>query len=179
MPGAPLQAVPTPEDKRPSLKSIYALNKYAQERMSLLIGEAYGIPTIALRCSTSMAPARRYPTLIRACSPSSPHAFRTETPSGVRGRRAAPRLRPRQRCRPGLPAGAEAPPELSGVFNIGSGESRTVGDVALRWRRHGRPELAPEITGRYRTATCGTATRTSTAPASSSTSSRAYRSKTA
>ena len=41
--------VPTPEDKRPSLSSIYALNKYAQERMSLLIGEAYGIPTIALR----------------------------------------------------------------------------------------------------------------------------------
>jgi dTDP-L-rhamnose 4-epimerase len=41
--------VPTPEDKRPSLRSIYALNKYAQERMSLLIGEAYGIPTIALR----------------------------------------------------------------------------------------------------------------------------------
>ena len=47
--GAPMQAVPTPEDKRPSLRSIYALNKYAQERMSLLIGEAYGIPTIALR----------------------------------------------------------------------------------------------------------------------------------
>jgi dTDP-L-rhamnose 4-epimerase len=27
--GEPLQAVATPEDKRPSLRSIYALNKYA------------------------------------------------------------------------------------------------------------------------------------------------------
>jgi nucleoside-diphosphate-sugar epimerase len=47
--GAPLRAIATPEEKLPSLRSVYALNTYAQERMSLLIGEAYGIPTIALR----------------------------------------------------------------------------------------------------------------------------------
>lgn len=45
----------------------------------------------------------------------------------------------------------EAPSELNGVFNIGSGESRTVGDVAIQLASiMGRPELAPEITGRYR-----------------------------
>lgn len=47
--GSLLTAVPTPEWKRPALSSIYALGKYDQERMALLVGEAYGIPTVALR----------------------------------------------------------------------------------------------------------------------------------
>ena len=45
----PLTPVATPESKQPSLSSVYALNKYAQERMSLIVGKAYGIPTVALR----------------------------------------------------------------------------------------------------------------------------------
>src|SRR5204862_4463436 len=47
--GVPLEPVPTPESKRPSLKSVYALTKYDQERMCLAVGEAYRIPTVALR----------------------------------------------------------------------------------------------------------------------------------
>jgi len=47
--GGLLEPLPTPETKQPSLSSIYALNKYAQERMCLITGNAYGIPTLALR----------------------------------------------------------------------------------------------------------------------------------
>src|SRR5215207_6233321 len=47
--GDVLTPAPTPESKPPSLRSIYALSKFDQERMCLLIGEAYGIPTVALR----------------------------------------------------------------------------------------------------------------------------------
>jgi dTDP-L-rhamnose 4-epimerase len=47
--GAALTPIPTPEGKEPALDSVYALNKYAQERMSLIVGRAYGIPTVALR----------------------------------------------------------------------------------------------------------------------------------
>src|SRR4051794_32791568 len=47
--GRPLAPLPTPESKQPSLSSVYALNKYAQERLCLMIGKAYGIPTAALR----------------------------------------------------------------------------------------------------------------------------------
>src|SRR3954465_2771501 len=39
--GDPLDPVATPETKSPSLSSIYALNKYAQERMCLITGKAY------------------------------------------------------------------------------------------------------------------------------------------
>src|SRR5438552_3197753 len=44
-----LTPLPTPESKTPTLASIYALSKYDQEVMSLLIGRAYQIPTVALR----------------------------------------------------------------------------------------------------------------------------------
>ena len=47
--GQPLAPVATPETKLPCLNSIYALNKYAQERMCLITGRAYDIPTVALR----------------------------------------------------------------------------------------------------------------------------------
>ncbi|MEN3340719.1 MAG: dTDP-L-rhamnose 4-epimerase [Actinomycetota bacterium] len=48
-PGADLEAVPTPEWKAPSLASVYALTKYDQERLCLIWGESYGVPTVALR----------------------------------------------------------------------------------------------------------------------------------
>jgi dTDP-L-rhamnose 4-epimerase len=48
-PAGTLQPLPTPEWKRPALASIYALGKYEQERMCLLVGETYEIPTVALR----------------------------------------------------------------------------------------------------------------------------------
>src|SRR6185295_6630785 len=47
--GRVLTPVHTPESKLPALASVYALSKFDQERMCLLIGRAYGIPTTALR----------------------------------------------------------------------------------------------------------------------------------
>ena len=47
--GEPLEPVPTPETKPPALSSVYALNKFDQERLCLLYGSAYGVPTTALR----------------------------------------------------------------------------------------------------------------------------------
>jgi dTDP-L-rhamnose 4-epimerase len=47
--GESLLPVPTPETKPPSLASVYALSKYDQERLCLLVGTVYGIPTTALR----------------------------------------------------------------------------------------------------------------------------------
>src|SRR5690606_30165392 len=47
--GTRLEPLPTPEDKRLDPTSVYALTKADQERLALIIGEAYGIPTVALR----------------------------------------------------------------------------------------------------------------------------------
>jgi dTDP-L-rhamnose 4-epimerase len=47
--GEELRPVPTPETKEPALASVYALTKYDQERLCLLFGSAYEVPTVALR----------------------------------------------------------------------------------------------------------------------------------
>ncbi len=47
--GERLEPLPTTETKRADISSIYALGKYDQEQMALMIGRAYGIDTIALR----------------------------------------------------------------------------------------------------------------------------------
>lgn len=41
--------VPTPEDKPPVISSVYSLSKFYQERMCLMFGAAYQIPSVALR----------------------------------------------------------------------------------------------------------------------------------
>ena len=47
--GERLTPLPTPESKPAANSSVYALTKYDQERLCLVFGEAYGIPTTALR----------------------------------------------------------------------------------------------------------------------------------
>jgi dTDP-L-rhamnose 4-epimerase len=44
-----MQPIATDEYEKPDLQSVYALTKYDQERMCLLWGRAYKVPTIALR----------------------------------------------------------------------------------------------------------------------------------
>src|SRR6201996_6799484 len=47
--GRLLEAVATDESKAPSTRSVYALSKYDQECLCLMVGAAYAIPTVALR----------------------------------------------------------------------------------------------------------------------------------
>jgi dTDP-L-rhamnose 4-epimerase len=54
--GRPLRPVPTPETKQPALTSVYALSKYDQERLCLIFGDAYRVPTVALRFFNTYGP---------------------------------------------------------------------------------------------------------------------------
>jgi dTDP-L-rhamnose 4-epimerase len=47
--GTPLAAAPTDEGKPLDPTSVYALTKADQEKLALMVGAAYGIPTVALR----------------------------------------------------------------------------------------------------------------------------------
>ncbi len=62
-----LTPIPTPEGKTPVLASIYALNKFDQERMCLLAGRAFGIATVAMRFFNVYGRARRCRTRTREC----------------------------------------------------------------------------------------------------------------
>jgi len=47
--GKELRPLPTPESKHQKSNSIYALSKEDQERMVLMVGKTYGLPSVALR----------------------------------------------------------------------------------------------------------------------------------
>ena len=105
--GRPLTPLPTPETKTPSLSSVYALSKYDQERLCLMVGRAYGMPTVALRFfnvyGTRQALSNPYTGVLaifaaRLLNGNAPLLFED-------GRQQA-RLRARLRRRPRLPAGA-------------------------------------------------------------------------
>jgi dTDP-L-rhamnose 4-epimerase len=149
--GRSLDPVPTPESKPPCLSSIYALNKYAQERMCLITGKAYGIPTVALRFFNVFGPRQAlsnpYTGVLaifaaRLLNNRSPLVFE----DGLQRRDFVHVSDVARACRLALESD-----HVSAVFNIGSGQSRTILSVAKSLAEvMGRTDIAPEITGKYR-----------------------------
>jgi dTDP-L-rhamnose 4-epimerase len=149
--GQPLRPVPTPETKQPSLASVYALSKYDQEQMCLIIGRAYGVPAVALRFFNAYGP---YQSL------SNPYTgvlaiFAARLMNGKRpmifedGRQLRDFVSVydiAQACR--LALEVDAARDL--VFNAGSGQAISVRDVALKLARVLGKNIEPEITERYR-----------------------------
>jgi dTDP-L-rhamnose 4-epimerase len=144
--------VPTPESKLPSLASVYALSKFDQERMCLLIGRAYGIPTTALRFfnvfGTRQALSNPYTGVLaifasRLLNNKRPSVFE----DGLQRRDFVSVYDVAQACCLVLER-AESSGE---VFNVGSGRSYTIREIAERIARVvGKEYLEPEITGKYR-----------------------------
>jgi dTDP-L-rhamnose 4-epimerase len=149
--GRPLTPVPTPEWKSPTLASLYALSKYDQERMCLMIGSAYKIPTVALRFFNVYGPRQAlsnpYTGVLaifasRIVNGNPPLVFED-------GRQQRDFVHVRDvaaACRLALEVEAAA----GGVFNIGSGKAMTIREVAERTGRVLGRELPPQITGQYR-----------------------------
>ena len=150
--GDPLRPVPTPETKHPSLSSVYALTKYDQERLALLVGGAYDVPTIALRLfnvyGTRQALSNPYTGVLaifaaRLLNGKPPVVFE----DGLQ-RRDFVHVSDVARS---IVRSLDAPDDVSGVFNIGSGESVTVLEIARRLAAAlGKEDPDPEITGQYR-----------------------------
>lgn len=149
--GRLIEPIPTPETKQPALSSIYALNKFAQERMSLIVGKAYRIPTVALRLFNVFGPRQAlsnpYTGVLaifaaRLLNDRAPLVFE----DGRQRRDFVHVLDVARACLLALNS------DQSGeVFNVGSGQSRTILSVACDLARvMRRPALAPMITGKYR-----------------------------
>jgi len=54
--GEELTSVATPETQEPALESVYALTKFDQERLCLLYGASYDVPTVSLRLFNTYGP---------------------------------------------------------------------------------------------------------------------------
>jgi dTDP-L-rhamnose 4-epimerase len=150
--GTPLRPIPTPENKTPSLASVYALSKYDQERMCLLIGRAYNIPTVALRFFNVYGPhqalSNPYTGVLaifasRLLNNNPPLIFE----DGYQQRDFVSVHDVAHACRLAL----ESPQAAGEVFNIGSGENFTVREIAQRIAAAMNKEnIEPQVTSKYR-----------------------------
>ena len=151
--GRPLTPVATPEWKRPDLASVYALNKFVQERMTHIMSAPYGIESVCLRLFNVYGPGQAL---------SNPY-------TGVLAIFAARLLNGQQpmifedgeQRRDFVHVGdvarvfadaLELPSAAGGTFNIGSGHDRSVTEVAIALARAmGKNAIEPEIVGKART----------------------------
>lgn len=150
--GNVLTPFPTPETKAPCLSSVYALSKYDQERLCLLIGKAYNIPTIALRFfnvyGTRQALSNPYTGVLaifasRLLNDNPPLIFE----DGYQKRDFVSVLDIARASRLAL----ETPDSVDNVFNIGSGCAYTIAEIAEKMANVlGKEHIAAEINGKYR-----------------------------
>ncbi|WP_207497090.1 SDR family NAD(P)-dependent oxidoreductase [Aridibaculum aurantiacum] len=150
--GTVLNPFPTPETKQPCLSSVYALSKYDQERLCLLLGKAYNIPTTALRFfnvyGTRQALSNPYTGVLaifasRLLNNNSPMIFEDGNQKRdfvhVSDIARASRL------------AMEVPEADDEVFNVGSGNSYTITEIAERMSAvMNKEHIKPLITGKYR-----------------------------
>lgn len=149
--GRPLEAAPTPETKPPAVKSVYALSKYDQERLCLIVGPAYDIPTVALRFFNTYGPhqalSNPYTGVLaifaaRLLNGRPPVIFE----DGEQRRDFVYVADIAEACRLALVTDAA----VDQVFNIGSGDAVSIKQAARLLGETLGVAIEPQITGEYR-----------------------------
>ena len=150
--GRALILAPTPEWKRPTLASVYAITKYAQERLTLTLAPYYGMEGVALRLWNAYGPGQAL---------SNPYTgvlaiFASRLHNGKRplvfedGQQRRDFVHVEDVARAFLLA-LDQPQAAGQVYNIASGVDRSVREVGdLLAEAMGCPELTPEIAGKAR-----------------------------
>jgi len=147
-----LTPVATPETKSPTLASVYALSKFDQERLCLMIGRAYSIPAVALRFfnvyGTRQALSNPYTGVLaifgsRLINNRPPVIFE----DGLQKRDFVHVRDVAQACRLAL----EVPDAAGRSINVGSGNAYTVLEIAEQMASVlGKEDIEPEISLKYR-----------------------------
>ncbi|HEX2494258.1 MAG TPA: SDR family NAD(P)-dependent oxidoreductase [Steroidobacter sp.] len=146
----PLEPVPTPESKRVAPASVYALSKFDQERLCLMFGSAYNVPTIALRFFNVYGPhqslSNPYTGVLaifasRCLNHNPPLIFE----DGMQRRDFVSVWDVAQACRLALTTD-----HCGEAVNVGSGRSRTILEIAESVIEALNARVEPVITGKYR-----------------------------
>jgi dTDP-L-rhamnose 4-epimerase len=149
--GEPLTPRPTLETKVPTLESVYALGKYDQERLCLMLGRAYGISTVALRFFNVYGPRQAlsnpYTGVLaifasRLMNRRAPLIFE----DGLQQRDFVNVADVARACVLALDQTAVT----DTAINIGSGHAVTVREIARSLAESLDTTIEPEITGQYR-----------------------------
>jgi dTDP-L-rhamnose 4-epimerase len=143
--------VPTPEWKRPALASVYALSKYVQERLTLTLAPAYGMEGVALRLWNVYGPGQALSNPYTGVLAIFSSRLHNGQPPMIfedgRQRRDFVHVEDVAQAFVLALDHDKAPGQ---VYNVGSGQDRTVCEVAeLLGKAMNRP-IAPEIAGKAR-----------------------------
>lgn len=150
--GEALTPVPTPETKQPDLASVYALNKFVQERMSLIVAQAYRMEVCALRLFNVYGPGQAlsnpYTGVLAIFASRLANGQRPMVFEDGEQRRDFVHVEDVARA---FRLAMDRPEANGQVINIGSGRSVTVTETAERLARAmGKNDVAPLITGEAR-----------------------------
>jgi dTDP-L-rhamnose 4-epimerase len=150
--GRPLVPMATPEWKRPNLSSIYALNKYVQERTTHIMAAPYGMEGVCLRLFNVYGPGQAlsnpYTGVLaifasRLLNGQQPMIFED-------GEQRRDFVHVTDVARAFADASV-LPQAAGGTFNIGSGNDRSVTEVATELARAmGKNAIEPQIVGKAR-----------------------------
>lgn len=149
--GRTLRPLPTRESKLPSLASVYALSKFDQERLCLMVGAAYGVPTVALRFFNVYGPHQALSNPYTGVLAIFASRLLNERPplifeDGLQQRDFVSVHDVARACVLAM----SAPAAVGRAINVGSGEAYTVRDVATHLSRVLGRSIAPVVSGRYR-----------------------------
>ena len=149
--GRPLVPVPTPEWKRPTLASVYALTKYVQERLTLTLAPAYGMEGVALRLWNVYGPGQALSNPYTGVLAIFSSRLHNGQPPMIfeDGRQRRDFVHVEDVAQAFLLA-LEHEKAPGGVFNVGSGQDRSVNEVAQLLAAAMHRNIAPEIAGKAR-----------------------------
>lgn len=150
--GRAMTPVPTPETKRPALKSVYAINKFVQERLTLTLTAQYGMEGAALRLWNIYGPGQAlsnpYTGVLAIFASRIMHGQAPMVFEDGRQRRDFVHV---SDVVSAFRLALERPEAVGETFNIGSGEDRSVEEVArLQAASMGRGDIEPNITQQAR-----------------------------
>lgn len=150
-PCKPLEAVPTTEQKLPQPASIYAIGKRDQEEMFIAVGRALQIPTIGLRLFNAYGSRQALSNpytgvaaifISRLLNDEAPLVFED-------GEQKRDFVHVKDVAE-AFATVLESDKRVWESFNVGSGKSITVNEIAFTLARLLRKNIAPQILNKYR-----------------------------
>jgi dTDP-L-rhamnose 4-epimerase len=149
--GSPLVARPTDEEKPLDPSSVYALTKADQERMSLQVGAAYEIPTVALRFFNIYGPRQSLANPYTGVAAIfSSRLLNGNAPLIFEDGRQSRDFVSVHDVVDALLLAAERESAVGRAINVGSGSAVTVREIAATLAQVLGCEIEAEVTGRYR-----------------------------
>jgi dTDP-L-rhamnose 4-epimerase len=147
----PVESTPTPEEKPLFPTSIYAISKMDQELMCLAVGQAYGIPVVALRYFNTYGPRQALSNPYTGV----PAIFSSRLLNGrppivfEDGHQGRDFINVTDVARANILA-LESDRANGQVLNLGTGRLTTVIEVAHTLAERLGVDLEPEVVGKYR-----------------------------